>query len=1138
MRIKPVVLLAFLCAWPALSRAQSVRTVPLTSTGMAYSASRDLLYVAVSETSPQRPRTVTTVNVRTGAIGASVTLQAEPWSLAMSADERHLYAGLADGNVVRIDLGTFARDLVISTAGTGVADPAVLEIHPFPDRSTSFVASVMQQGVGRPVLAVFDGAVMRPRTLGGEILRVSFGADSRTLWGYDGSPISFGLYRLRIQHDGLSVASRAQVGLLLSSVTKLLFREGLLFGNNGEVVDPEKLTIEGRYHSFESARARSFAVDWARRRVYFAARSGYDFYLSEFDLRTFRRVGGVATFYGNVLVPWTPELTVLCGSMLAFGGYGSDQPFITLFPLSLIQPAPEWRRPPDQPLSTGVRRIPLENTTIVHDSARGRILAATPNWASTIGNSLVPIDPVKGRVGDPVWVGPDPWQMAITDDGQYLYAGLYSGFAVQRVRLDGLRRDLRIPLFREEDFWGPLPTRVNDILPVAGRPESFVVARAYWPGDPIDIVPQGVVVFDGATPRPLTTRDRPYDATIWSVQWDQANESLYAFPNFRELRVDQRGVQVGRTTRGVADTVFSTDLMRCQYDLCFTPSAFVVDARSQEALGRLAVDVWADDFYWADFTVPDLDRGLVYYVADLGRRYLGDRRLTVEAYDVRTQERVGRLVIDDCEKPTGFLIWGEDQLAVSTSDEVILFPMSQLHRRLPGTPPTADELRPSRWVFPFIEEDYGRFTGFAVSNPGGDPIRLRLTSFSGDGDPNAVFNGRHEIRLGPRSQWARLGTEIFGPDRSAGNMWLALDGPEDSPGGFFLFQHGDGLDGAIAQKEAAKVLYFPRVSVGENRFRGRTATNQLYLVNPNGYAVRVKVTIVGQVRVPAYVPERFTIYVDLPAYGWWIEDPWYRQQHVDLVSAYVKVEVDQERGSLIGFQLIRLQDPETLIAFNALAPETRTVSFSAQLASGPAIFSNLKLINATDQPREVTLTAVADDGSPLAAPVHLTLEPGGFLEEDADTLFAFPRGRTVTGSLRVEADGPGLLGNLLFGDPRTLDFASAVNLEGETFQDAVFSHVADVPGFFTGLALYNASEEENEVTLEVHQADGRLSGRSAFTLAAGARLSRLLPELVPASAGQAGGYIRVRSSRPLVGQQLFGNTKLSHLSAVPAQVIR
>ena len=102
----------------------------------------------------------------------------------------------------------------------------------------------------------------------------------------------------------------------------------------------------------------------------------------------------------------------------------------------------------------------------------------------------------------------------------------------------------------------------------------------------------------------------------------------------------------------------------------------------------------------------------------------------------------------------------------------------------------------------------------------------------------------------------------------------------------------------------------------------------------------------------------------------------------------------------------------------------------------------------------------------------------------------------------------------------------------------MFSQVANIPGFFTGLALYVPGDEAAQVLIEVFAPNGEKVGEAMIDLAAGTRLSRTVDQLVPSSAGQAGGFIRVTSDKGLIGQQLFGTSTLSLLSAVPPKVVR
>lgn len=74
--------------------------------------------------------------------------------------------------------------------------------------------------------------------------------------------------------------------------------------------------------------------------------------------------------------------------------------------------------------------------------------------------------------------------------------------------------------------------------------------------------------------------------------------------------------------------------------------------------------------------------------------------------------------------------------------------------------------------------------------------------------------------------------------------------------------------------------------------------------------------------------------------------------------------------------------------------------------------------------------------------------------------------------------------------------------------------------------------------LEVFRADGTPVGSFSSEFEPGGRLSRLLDQLVPASAGQTGGYVRVTSNRKLTGFSLFGSGGLKSLSAIPPQDVR
>src|SRR5690606_35122154 len=204
---------------------------------------------------------------------------------------------------------------------------------------------------------------------------------------------------------------------------------------------------------------------------------------------------------------------------------------------------------------------------------------------------------------------------------------------------------------------------------------------------------------------------------------------------------------------------------------------------------------------------------------------------------------------------------------------------------------------------------------------------------------------------------------------------------------------------------------------------------------------------------------------------------------------------------------------------NPVDETTALELFSAQIASAPDIFTNLKLINTTGAERQVQLTLLSEEGEPIADPKTLSFSSiYRFLESNIRDLFDLPPGLSI-GSLRVEADGPGVIGDVLFGAPSTLDYAAAALLQAETFQEAVFSHVARSSEIFTGLALFNPTAETAEITIEEFSAAGNLVGSAVIELPAGQRRAALLSELMPDAPGNIGGFLTIRSNQPLVAQQ-------------------
>ncbi len=458
-------------------------------------------------------------------------------------------------------------------------------------------------------------------------------------------------------------------------------------------------------------------------------------------------------------------------------------------------------------------------------------------------------------------------------------------------------------------------------------------------------------------------------------------------------------------------------------------------------------------------------------------------------------------------------------------------------------------------LFPFYAGDALTFSGYAFTNFSSQDALLELQARGTDGSLLNFTDNSHQETVKSQTQVAKLGSEYFNiPGNTVQSGWIRVI--SNTPGVASFFQIGDGLagpitkmDGSVAVTSQSKTLFFSRIYDGLAVFPtfggNQDATTRISLVNPNSSPITVRFTFYAPTGQPVGSPtdrtiapngfllERVSTLVGTPA---------------PLDDGYLRVDVIQGDGA-IGFELIELD--QSLMGLNASYGNPGQVAYSAQLASGTdtgiGVFTNLKLVNTSLETRVVTITPYKGDGTVLSTPLaNVALQPNQTLQRDAGEMFGGSPAGSILGSLVVQADGPGIIGDVVFGDPQIANYAAALPLQTVLFTKAIFSQVANGqlsadPSMdaFTGIALFNPNAQDAQVSLKVFNRTGTQVGNTRnITLGPRNRLSDLVENLVPGTASLIQGYISVDSSQPLVAQQLFGNASLSFLSAVPPRVVQ
>jgi uncharacterized repeat protein (TIGR01451 family) len=146
--------------------------------------------------------------------------------------------------------------------------------------------------------------------------------------------------------------------------------------------------------------------------------------------------------------------------------------------------------------SNNVLQLNLPARDLVYDSFRNVIYASTPASNGLAGNLIAVIDPASGNLINAMPAGSEPDQLALSDDGQFLYASLDGEVGVQRFNLNSNLADLSF-MFSTNDinFAQDLVVQPSHPHTVAASLGSYNFAAGY---------PSSVYLYDDGVSRSST----------------------------------------------------------------------------------------------------------------------------------------------------------------------------------------------------------------------------------------------------------------------------------------------------------------------------------------------------------------------------------------------------------------------------------------------------------------------------------------------------------------------------------------------------------------------------------------------------------------------------------------------------------
>ena len=332
--------------------------------------------------------------------------------------------------------------------------------------------------------------------------------------------------------------------------------------------------------------------------------------------------------------------------------------------------------PPQEPAngSLFVRKLLFRANDVVHSSATGLLYASVPSTEGAAGNSVAVIDPATGSVSATVFIGSEPNRLALSDDGNTLYASLDGAFAIRRFDVPSQTPGAQFAVGGET--FGGLYV-VNDMAVSPGEPNVVAVARYYRGSSPPEA---GVAIFDNGVRRTKTGPGHIAGADY--LAYSATPSKLYGggfYGGLRTMPIDAQGV--GTQTM----TSFNVGArIKFAGGLIYSSTGQVINPDAGTLLGTFPSAT-------TNAFVPDPANGRAYYLV---RENFGSGPLTLKAFDINTFLPLGTQTLTGISgDPTTMIRWGANGLAFRTNTGELYIVQTNL---IPsGTPVPAPTPTPS-----------------------------------------------------------------------------------------------------------------------------------------------------------------------------------------------------------------------------------------------------------------------------------------------------------------------------------------------------------------------------------------------------------------------------------------------------------
>jgi hypothetical protein len=311
--------------------------------------------------------------------------------------------------------------------------------------------------------------------------------------------------------------------------------------------------------------------------------------------------------------------------------------------------------------------VDLPTSDMVYSPSNQMIYASVPNTGGAYSNTVAAIDPVSGMVAGSVFVGSNPTKLALSDDGQVLYAAV--DIAVRKIDPIAMTAGPRYTL---GDLGPDSPYYAIDLAVCPGQPGTFAVLRESFMSYRSD----QVAIYDDGVRRPdVTEAGMMSNASM--IVYSSQSTLLYVRNTLTEecdfLKVDttSNGAEITDHQTNLNSGVIAAFVRDVKYDsgLAYLSTGDVVDPDTRTITGSFPL-------HELGIVEPDVANGRVYFLT----QDVVSEAYTLRAFDSQTYVQVSSLALGKLSgTPRSLIRCGTDGLAIGTSNKVYLVRTAALH---------------------------------------------------------------------------------------------------------------------------------------------------------------------------------------------------------------------------------------------------------------------------------------------------------------------------------------------------------------------------------------------------------------------------------------------------------------------------